>query len=319
MLYTRKDNIVKLFLLTEAPKPKKDGPIHKFGYENWHTDKRPRILYLGKWRHPKTKNMLIGGINLNKLNAKELATIQSKLSQIYPPNYRSSFYTIAGMKGIGSLKANYDRLKSVAPWIIESRRYQTWDKKYVHSVTTDTLEFIDPNEIDDQADEIDAKHPAYAEPRSKEQDLGSDAATKKLVAVKPKEPSNKPKSTKEPPASPSKPDLSEPAKKPKPTPEPAQPMPAKEAPSNPQANNPQANINPPKEKELPNPPPIPSTPGFKVSASAKDIAEINKTKKIPTAGGVVNKPKTITGQAVRTPGNRRPGASSSLASRIKRR
>lgn len=305
---------MKLFFLTEAPKPKKDGPIHKFGYENWHTDKRPRILYLGKWRHPKTKNMLIGGINLNKLNAKELATIQSKLSQIYPPNYRSSFYTIAGMKGIGSLKANYDRLKSVAPWIIESRRYQTWDKKYVHSVTTDTLEFIDPDEIEDKADEIDAKHPAYVDPDSKEKDLSSDAAKKKMVAKKPIDQASKPTAITDPAKRPTR--ISAPIAPPAPAQQPS--MPKKETPANPQNSPPSNSGKKTKEPELPPPPPIPSTPGFKVSASAKDIAEINRTSTIPTAGGIVAKPKTVTGQATKKRGTQKAGASARSASRIKR-
>lgn len=293
---------MKLFSLTEAPRTKfrpKDGPVHSFGYENWHTDKRPKVLYLGKWRHPTTKNMLIGGINLNKLNSKELAIIQSALPEIYPPDFTSSFFTTAGMKGVGSLKANYDRLKSIAPWIVSSGRYQTWDKKYVNSITVDTLKFIDPDEIENTADAIDKKHPAYAEPESMEKDLEGDAATQDLVAKSsnPRELAKKPSELK------SRKITQAPSKEGQQEPPPEQEQPPEQ----------------PKEPELPPVPNTPSTPGFKVSASAMDIAKINNTNAVPTAGGVVKKPDTLTGNAVKPSGNAAPGADKAMAARIKKK
>lgn len=304
---------MKLFSLTEAPKRrplKKDGPVHAFGYDNWHTDKRPKILYLGKWRHPTTKNMLVGGINLNKLNAKELAIIQNKLPEIYPSDFDTSFFTTAGMKGIGSLKANYDRLKAIAPWIIDSRRYQTWDKKYIHSITVDTLKFIPIDAIDSTADKTDEKHPAYAEPEEMKKDLSGDAATQELVKK-----SSNPDNIKEPAKKPTGPTAPQPLKSSQK--EGGQPPPAPaEAPPEPK----QEQQNAAKEPELPAVPPSPSPVAFKVSSSAEDIARINQTKAVPTAGGVIKKPQTVTGNAVMPSGNKAgKDANSSLASRIKKK
>lgn len=292
---------MKLFSLIEAAA---GYPLHSYGYENFHTDKRPKVLYLGKWRHPKTKNMLIGGINLNKLNPKELAIIQNKLPEIYPSSFKSSLFSIAGMKGIGSLKDNYDRLKRVAPWIITSRRYQTWDKKYIHSITTDTLKYIDPNEIEDKADAIDKKEPAYADAESREKDLRGDAATKRMLSKSsaPKEPAAEPADLELPPKEGQQSSNTEPEQAPEQAPE---QKPEKEQ--------------QPQEPELPQVPPPPSSGGFKVSASARDAAEINNTKEVPTAGGMVKKPDTLTGNAVAPSGNAAPGANAALASRIKKK
>lgn len=328
LLDTRKHNYVKLISLTEAPRSKfkppitKDGHVRKFEYENWHTDKRPRVLYLGKWRHPRTNNMLIGGINLNKLNPKELAVIRSKLSEIYPPdfNFKGSSASSWSPKGVGSLKKNYDRLKAVAPWVITTRRYQTWDKKYIHSLTVDTLKFIDPSAIDNTADEIDSKSPAYADPQSMEKDLQGNAATQELTkkSVSPKEPAKK--SPKPPgPQEPDSEEDNEPVAKKESQPQsPPPPPPAPPSPA--QSQTPADSTQ--QEPELPNVPNVnqPGAGEFKVSASAEDIAKINNTKKVPTAGGTIKKSNTPTGNAVRRSGSKvDPKADSASASKIKRK
>lgn len=236
--------------------------------------------------------MLIGGINLNKLNSKEKAIIQNKLAEIYPP----SFKTIGlggGLQGIGSLKKNYDRLKAVAPWVIKSRRYQTWDKKYIHSVTTDLLNYIPVDKIDSTADETDKTHPAYTEPEEMEKDLKGDTKIKDLILK-----SNDPN---KPAKKPSK-DLAKAEKKPT-------VKPAKEPAKEPVAKKP---MKEPAKKEAPKTPEIPSPPkpnekgagGYTVSKSANDANRINQTNKFTTVGGTtVKKPETPTGNAVIPSGN----------------
>lgn len=164
---------MRLCVLFEDPDdvpPAKGGPVHSFGYENWHRDKRPRLLYFGKYRHP-NGNLHIGGLNLNYIPPRELKIIQSKLPEIY--------------EGGGSLKDHYDRANAAIPWAMQRRwynsqtdkdySYQTYLKKDIHSVTKDTLQFIDPAEIDDQADAADAKHPAFGSPKDRADSVASKA------------------------------------------------------------------------------------------------------------------------------------------------
>ncbi len=288
--------------LSDKP-PEKGGPVHIFGYDNWHTDKRPRVLYLGKWRHPNTKNILIGGINLNKLNKKELATIQSLLPQIY--------------EGGGSLKDHYDRMNRVAPWVVATRRYQTWDKKYINSITVDTLRFVSPNKVDQTADDADKKHPAYVEPDQLKADLKAKAggSTARASATTRSKDSNEtpptptPKGVKkdppkvEPePATKIKPSQERPEEPPEdfPPPEPTggqKPSPKGPAPKTSPAAT-KAPAKPPKIPPLPTTqskvkvPPVPSSPPFKVSSAQKDIGRVKDKKMTTTAGGTTIPKKT---------------------------
>jgi hypothetical protein len=315
---------VRLFqLLTEEPPdeaglwnavdekpPEKGGPVHIFGYENWHTDKRPRVLYLGKWRHPNTKNILIGGINLNKLNKKELATIQSLLPQIYD--------------GGGSLKDHYDRLERVAPWVVASRRYQTWDKKYINSITVDTLHFVSPTKVDKTADDADKKHPAYRDPDDAKADLKSKAGGSAAKAATTARAKNAPEMPREP-----EPKIKKKADKPlmpptKPVPPPERPEePPEDFPPPPSDDTglgmppppggapaaappkPAAKGTPKGPPPLPTTqskaevPPVPSSPPFKVSSAQKDIANLKDRKLTTTAGGTTVKKKASPGDARR--------------------
>lgn len=101
------------------------GRTYSFDYQNAQTDKRPRLLLLGKWRHPTTRNILLAGINLNYLSDDQLAAVRKNLKAIIQPR---------------NLKSRYWKGKQLVPDVFETA-YRTYDKDYVGSITKDTLKF----------------------------------------------------------------------------------------------------------------------------------------------------------------------------------
>ncbi len=104
------------------------GRTYEFPYEKFSTDPRPRLLLLGKYRHPSTKNVLLGGINLNYLNDEQLKTLRQNLKTILQPK---------------NLQLRYWRGRRLLPEVFDSKTgaYRTYDVDYVGSVTKDTLTF----------------------------------------------------------------------------------------------------------------------------------------------------------------------------------
>jgi hypothetical protein len=100
-----------------------EGPRWKFGYDNHRVDPNPDILLLGAYRHPKTGNNLIGGINLHYLNKKERDELARNLPNIM---------------GGGNLYERYWIGRRVAPRIF-NQYYRTYNARYVRGVTTDVL------------------------------------------------------------------------------------------------------------------------------------------------------------------------------------
>lgn len=103
------------------------GRTYEFPYEKFNTDPRPRLLLLGKYRHPSTRNILLGGINLNYLNDDQLKSLRQNLKTILQPK---------------NLQLRYWRGRRLLPDIFNSDgAYRTYDVDYVGSVTKDTLTF----------------------------------------------------------------------------------------------------------------------------------------------------------------------------------
>lgn len=132
------------------------GRTYSFDYQNAQTDKRPRLLLLGKWRHPTTRNILLAGINLNYLSDDQLAAVRQNLKQIVQPR---------------NLKSRYWKGKQLVPDVFEMA-YRTYDKDYVGSITKDTLKFWPSDAALEKAE----KQAQDAEAKKKE------AETKKLAA-----------------------------------------------------------------------------------------------------------------------------------------
>jgi hypothetical protein len=101
------------------------GRTHEFPYEKFSTDPRPRLLLLGKYRHPTTRNILIGGVNLNYLNDEQLKEIRQNLKTILQPK---------------NLQLRYWRGRRLLPDIFQNA-YRTYDVDYIGAVTKDTLTF----------------------------------------------------------------------------------------------------------------------------------------------------------------------------------
>lgn len=132
------------------------GRTYSFDYQNAQTDKRPRMLLLGKWRHPTTRNILLAGLNLNYLTDEQIARVRQNLKAIVQPR---------------NLKSRYHKGTQLVPDVFKDA-YRTYDKDYVGSITKDTLKFWPSDEALERAD----KEAQDAEAKKKEADIKKTAA-----------------------------------------------------------------------------------------------------------------------------------------------
>lgn len=100
-----------------------EAPTWTFPYSSWHHDRKPTILLLGAYTHPRTENQLVGGINLNYLNRRQRDQIASVLPQI--------------MKS-GNLYGRYHTGKKLLPQIF-GEYYRTYLAQNIRGVETGTL------------------------------------------------------------------------------------------------------------------------------------------------------------------------------------
>lgn len=99
------------------------GRTFKFDYPFFNVDKTPKVLVLGRWRHPNTRNVLVCGINLNYLTDEEIEALRKNLGTILAqPN----------------LKQRYRTGAELLPDIFKTA-YRTYKNDAVINVTKDTL------------------------------------------------------------------------------------------------------------------------------------------------------------------------------------
>ena len=101
------------------------GRKYDFNYDNYQVDPRPSVLILGHWRHPRTRNQLVAGVNLNYLTDVEIEQLRRTLPQILKSR---------------NLKDRYWAGRQLLPSVFNDN-YRTYDKKFVHAVTPGTLRF----------------------------------------------------------------------------------------------------------------------------------------------------------------------------------
>lgn len=142
------------------------GRVHNFNYDNFNVDPRPKILLLGRWRHPRTRNNLIAGINLNYLDDEQVI----RLRRLLPSILKSR-----------NLKNRYWAGRMLLPDIFNDL-YRTYDSKYVHAITPATLKFWKPEAEKRRA----AKEKERELRKAKKQiDLGVEPEPEKKVMPKP--------------------------------------------------------------------------------------------------------------------------------------
>ena len=130
-------------------------PRSQFGYSNYKVDPRPDVLKLGVWVHPKTKNALLGGVNLNYLSARQTSKLKSLAKQIFAR---------------GTLRSRYRYLKKKLPDI--AQYYRTYDKDYIYSDQPDEFKDYDYRDVK-EPDTQDAETKQQAD-TNKIDDLASD-------------------------------------------------------------------------------------------------------------------------------------------------
>lgn len=112
---------IKAYVLMEAG----EAPLWTFDYDKHKADPTPNVVVLGAYRHPRTGNALIGGINVNYLNQKQVENLRSALPEIM--SKRNLYYRYHA--GRNSLPGIFDPF------------YRTYNPKYIKNVTKD---FITP-------------------------------------------------------------------------------------------------------------------------------------------------------------------------------
>lgn len=100
-----------------------EGPRWRFNYANWHQDPAPDILLLGAYRHPRTGNNLVGGINLNYISPEQ----RDKVARALPEIMKS-----------GNLKSRYWAGRRLVPDVFENF-YRTYNSSFIRGVQKDVM------------------------------------------------------------------------------------------------------------------------------------------------------------------------------------
>jgi hypothetical protein len=139
------------------------GRVQNFNYDTYKVDPRPKVLLLGRWKHPSTKNKLACGINLNYLKDYEIVALQKALPEILKNRNLKMRYH-AGKKlmdpknTIGPNANAAQKMAAVKRGNVFVKYYRTYDENSIHAVTPDTLKFM----VDKQA--ATAAHATTAKP-----------------------------------------------------------------------------------------------------------------------------------------------------------
>ena len=128
---------MKLDLLTSTPDQYMPiicegyGRVYYFHYLGWKHDPHPRALFLGRYIHPSTRNLLMSAINLNYLSESQIVKLQKNLHEILSYS-RNGYY-------------RYWRARQLGLNDIMSTAYRTYRVDRidgVEGVSPSTLRFI---------------------------------------------------------------------------------------------------------------------------------------------------------------------------------
>ena len=100
-----------------------EAPRWRFQYDNFNNDPAPDILLLGSYKHPRTGNNLVGGINLHYLNKEQVDALATALPSI--------------MSG-GNLYGRYHQGLRVLPDIFDNY-YRTYNAAFIRGVRQDVM------------------------------------------------------------------------------------------------------------------------------------------------------------------------------------
>jgi hypothetical protein len=199
--------------------------VASFQYEKGKNDPTPKVIILGKWQHPRTKNKLICGINLNYLDQPEQDALMQGLGNIMTKD---------------TLKAKYWEGVSEFPAIFRNA-YRTYDEKYIDKIKVVNVEVP---EVTPDPDEKDIEPLSKTKEPEKPEDKKRDRKPMPL----PKDTPVSAKSTDTPKPSP---------EAPKPSPEGSTPQSAPTASSTPKAPPPSPSAPPRTPTRAPDAPPPP--------------------------------------------------------------
>jgi len=107
------------------------GRTQEFKYSHFKRDNKPRVLKLGTWLHPKTRNLLVGGVNLNYLAPRDIEELRYYLPEILRTrNLRDRYW--AGRRLLPNIFLN---------------AYRTYRADRIGIITPGTLKTMTPKEL----------------------------------------------------------------------------------------------------------------------------------------------------------------------------
>ena len=102
------------------------GRVLSYPYSAWKVDPSPNALLLGRWRHPKTRNLLTAGLNLNYLDSGQVSRLRSALPAILKDR---------------NLKKRYWNAKALVPDVVDTA-YRTYNTDFIGPTGRGTLKFM---------------------------------------------------------------------------------------------------------------------------------------------------------------------------------
>ena len=107
----------------------------------------PYVLQLGKWRHPRTKNTLVGGINLKYLNDHDILVLRRYLPDILVnKNLKSRYW--AGREDVPNRlrKLNKNDSAEKLSYIFQTC-YRTYNRDLITSISPKTFRYMSADEL----------------------------------------------------------------------------------------------------------------------------------------------------------------------------
>ena len=112
------------------------GKVLDIDYTNWQRDPKPKVVQLGTWLHPNTRNQLVAGINLNYLSTRDVEKLRYYLPEILKNR---------------NLYVRYHTGKRLLPDIFKDY-YRTYRRDRIRLIDKATLRFMTPKELGRQGD-----------------------------------------------------------------------------------------------------------------------------------------------------------------------
>jgi len=156
------------------------GRVFRFNYPRYRVDRRPRVLTLGKWRNPRTKNVLVCGINLNYLSSLEIEELRKALGEILAQKNLKRRYAVGSRLLPGIFQNAYRTYRADSIINVSKETLRKWPTEKAREKETRRRKWMDMSPEERKAEYIRRARKALATKAAKKKeelpakDLGYD-------------------------------------------------------------------------------------------------------------------------------------------------